>query len=698
MARRSPETLVDWLVVGIAPFLIMMLVGSLVFYLVEVFYLGDYQARLLFVMAMFVMAIVCIARISMEEGAAYATLYAIPLAAVVALALGTFVEVRGPLAALGPTLNWLLMAIVWWSAHKLTWDCTLIEGGRDFTGQGLMQTTGLDRFLAPRDPRVGQVVEPEATKPVEPDLSGTTTAAASPAKDHLPIWKWWEYNNQRPHAPGVWVVYYSIASLPLFGLAQWFVPADNLELRRRTFWLLVIYVAAALSLLLSTSFLSLRRYLRQRKLEMPLEMAGVWLTGGAIMVVAVLILASLLPRPIPEYSITHLAPDIRAPKLDASRWGWGQEGAKAKPDSAQTATKGEPASQTKQSSPDGQGSPQQSPDGKPGGQQGSGKQASGKQGNQAGGQNKGQGGSQNQSGQQGKSGEQKGSGQGSSSGQQNQAGNQKGSQPQNSNHSAEQKSAESKSGESKSGDSKSGDSKSGDSKSGAQPRGNPPNQQQPSNQGQPASSQQAEPPNQQKASEPSEPPRSESPPPPASTRPSISSAIGQFFAYFMHLLKWIFYLLVLAAIVYFAWQHRERLHAAWLQLLKELRDLWERLFGRATTAAAEQAVVAAAPPPKRFADFADPFSSGMAARWTLAQLVRYTFEALEARGRERSCPRQVDQTPLEYAALVGQTEPALAGEFRWLADLYSQLAFAGVQQSPQAAGQLRHLWQRWKQG
>jgi hypothetical protein len=692
MARRSPETLVDWLVVGIAPFLIMMLVGSLVFYLVEVFYLGDYQARLLFVMAMFVMAIVCIARISMEEGAAYATLYAIPLAAVVALALGSFVEVRGPLAALGPTLNWLLMAIVWWSAHKLTWDCTLIEGGRDFTGQGLMQTTGLDRFLAPRDPRVGEITEPEPAKPADPDLSGTTSANLPQANNNLPIWKWWEYNNQRPHAPGVWVVYFSIASLPLFGLGQWFVPADNLDLRRRTFWLLVIYVAAALSLLLSTSFLSLRRYLRQRKLEMPLEMAGVWLTGGAIMVVAILILASLLPRPIPEYSITHLAPDIRAPKLDASRWGWGQEGAKAKQDSAQTATKGEPANQAQQSSPDGKGSPQQSPNGKPGGQQ-----ASGKQGNQSGGQNKGQGGAQNQSGQQGKSGEQQSSGQQQNSAPQNQSGGQQGKQAQSSNESkgdnqggksgdkSDNNSPSSQKPSSESGKQSDRQNNKSDSKTDSQSSQNP---QQPGN----------NPPQNSEAKQ-SEPAANQAPPPPAtSPSQSISSAIGQFFAYFMHLLKWIFYLLVLAAIIYFAWKHRERLHAAWLQLLKELRDLWDRLFGRTTTAAAEQAVVAAAPPPKRFADFADPFSSGMAARWTLAQLVRYTFEALEARGRERSCPRQVDQTPLEYAALVGQTEPALAGEFRWLADLYSQLAFAGGQQSPQAAGQLRHLWQRWKQG
>ena len=122
MARRTPETLVDWLVVGIAPFLIMLLVGSLVFYLVEVFYQGEYPLRLLWVLGLFVMAIVCIARISMEEGAAYASLYAVPLAGAVGLAVATFVEVRGPLSALGPSLNWLLMGIVWWSAHKLTWD------------------------------------------------------------------------------------------------------------------------------------------------------------------------------------------------------------------------------------------------------------------------------------------------------------------------------------------------------------------------------------------------------------------------------------------------------------------------------------------------------------------------------------------------------------------------------------------------
>ena len=42
-----------------------------------------------------------------------------------------------------------------------------------------------------------------------------------------------------------------------------------------------IYVASGLGLLLTTSFLGLRRYLRQRRLEMPVTMAPVWLLLGA---------------------------------------------------------------------------------------------------------------------------------------------------------------------------------------------------------------------------------------------------------------------------------------------------------------------------------------------------------------------------------------------------------------------------------
>src|SRR5437660_4713680 len=92
MTRRAPETLADYLVVAICPTLIALLVGSLMWFLIEVFYQGEYQGRLLWIMTMFVIAIVGIARISIEEGYAYASLYGAALAGAMLLVLGRLVS------------------------------------------------------------------------------------------------------------------------------------------------------------------------------------------------------------------------------------------------------------------------------------------------------------------------------------------------------------------------------------------------------------------------------------------------------------------------------------------------------------------------------------------------------------------------------------------------------------------------------
>ena len=49
MARRLQQTLADYLVIAISPALIMLLVGSLVFFLLRVFYQGSFPERLMVV-------------------------------------------------------------------------------------------------------------------------------------------------------------------------------------------------------------------------------------------------------------------------------------------------------------------------------------------------------------------------------------------------------------------------------------------------------------------------------------------------------------------------------------------------------------------------------------------------------------------------------------------------------------------------
>ena len=55
MARRLHSTLIDYLVVAISPALMMTLVGSLVLFLLAVFYQGSYQGRLEYFVSLFVL-------------------------------------------------------------------------------------------------------------------------------------------------------------------------------------------------------------------------------------------------------------------------------------------------------------------------------------------------------------------------------------------------------------------------------------------------------------------------------------------------------------------------------------------------------------------------------------------------------------------------------------------------------------------
>ncbi|NOZ40919.1 MAG: hypothetical protein GXP24_11940, partial [Planctomycetes bacterium] len=124
-----------------------------------------------------------------------------------------------------------MLALVWWSAHKLTWDCTLIDDNEDASGEGLMQRIGVDELIT------------------ENELLPSDNAK----------------HGKTPHTPGLWVLYFSLAALPLFGIGQKWIPAGDVGRRQYAFGLLAVYVAAGLTLLVTTSFLGLRRYLRQRR-------------------------------------------------------------------------------------------------------------------------------------------------------------------------------------------------------------------------------------------------------------------------------------------------------------------------------------------------------------------------------------------------------------------------------------------------
>ncbi len=244
------------MVIALSPALIMTLVGSLCFFLIEVFYRGKMVGSVRWVMFWFVIAIVLVSRIAIEKTSEYAALYGLALAATV-----WFYLVRTQPAYL---LGIVLLALVWFCAHKLVWDCTLIDDDEDSSGQGLLQNR--------------PTAKPETKSKVEPKSKAKRERVAS-------------------SSPGLWVVYFSLAALPFFGLGQALLPAGAAGSRRTGMILVVLYMSAALGLLITTSFLGLRRYLRQRYLRMPAMVAWAWLKLGVGVAFVILALALFLPRP-----------------------------------------------------------------------------------------------------------------------------------------------------------------------------------------------------------------------------------------------------------------------------------------------------------------------------------------------------------------------------------------------------------------
>ena len=206
---------------------------------------------------------------------------------------------------------WCILGLIWWATNKLTWDSTVIDDELDASGEGLLQAANLD------------VLE------TQKDLSGADDVKQANPKSvrvgsRKPAW-WRLFYRQtakgaaQPHAPGIWVVYFSLAALPVFGLGQGLILGSDTAARERAFFFVVVYLAAALGLLLITSFLGLRRYLRQRHLTMPPVISATWVNMGSSLILIIVVGCMLLPRPNASWSIGAMIERFGDPHRETTR-------------------------------------------------------------------------------------------------------------------------------------------------------------------------------------------------------------------------------------------------------------------------------------------------------------------------------------------------------------------------------------------
>ena len=646
MAKRLFMTSADYLAIAVSPALIMALVGSLVFFLLDVLYVGEYEARLTYVFALYVFATVLVSRIAIDDGREYAALFAIPLGLATLLVLLKFMEHP---SAWSHLINVGLVLVIWWCADKLTWDCTLIDDAEDSSGEGLLQHVGIDEGSTEVEPQAGTTSNELFDKPAE----------RSP--DAAPWWQRWGRRKKRGHTPGLWVLYFSLAALPLFGIGQHWVPPADVGRRRYVFGLLVVYVAAALCLLVTTSFLGLRRYLRQRRIEMPNPMAATWVAVGVVLIVIVMFTAALIPRPNAEYAISQVPWQARSPAgLSSSRNAFGNDAPK---DQEQPTEPGQVVDENGlkgdalKPGKDGEAS---SSEGEP-----------------------------SQGGKQGKSDEklqdksaQKSNDDARKSGDTSQS-NQDQSSHQSKGQSPEKKGEQQTKGDQSA---PASESKSDQSKAGKQPSA--PETGDKGGEG----GKQGEQKNDKQDGEPSRtvPPKHSSTPRSMPKLPDLSSVVGGLGG----IVKLLFYAVAAAAVLFLAWKYRRELAHTIRDIIRQLRELLARLFGGSAgkTGAGDDNSMAAKGRQRSFADFRNPFATGDYRRLAPEELVRYTFDAFEAWARDGGYPRTADQTPAELVRVAAAPGTALHEQARHMLRIYSDVAYGATSIEPATAHSLRDFW------
>ncbi|HBE69729.1 MAG TPA: hypothetical protein DDW52_16405 [Planctomycetaceae bacterium] len=326
--EKHQPTSVDYVVVAVVPALIICMICCLLYFLVIAFYSGNFDTRLMYLLSLFTLAAVLIARIAAEEGRGYASVFSVPLALVSYAGMCIYVRIDGPLQSIAWLINALLLGIAWFLADRITLDCTVVEERQRGSRHGLLQSMGFSR-------------------------SDSALVSAPKIKREQKKKK-----SKKLHNPGLWVVYFAWLAIPLFGFGQLFMTADGWT----PFLCLIGYLGCSFCLLGATSLLATRRYVRQKGAEMPVEVTAKWFPWVLGAVAGILIVAILFPLPGRNFGLVQL-PEWASNDQENSRFGWGNEGAQegdqdgpaAQDDSSDAPPRGSPEK-------DGKGNPQASDD------------------------------------------------------------------------------------------------------------------------------------------------------------------------------------------------------------------------------------------------------------------------------------------------------------------------------------------------
>ncbi|MDA7874757.1 DUF4129 domain-containing protein [Rhodopirellula sp.] len=613
---QSRKTAADYAAIAVAPILIFLMISSLANFLILVLYRGGFQSRLSWTVMCFTLGIVAVARIAIERDRVYSYGYAAALGLATLLVMSQLVD--------SLVFCIFILVVVGYLADLIVRDCTLIDDDVDASGEGLIDSGHL--FVKK------QIQE----STVEQDGSETKS----------------EPSGRKTSQPGRTVMYLALGALPMFGLGQFFLRNNNASWANAKY-LLAFYLFASLSLLVTTSFVGLRRYLRQRKVEMPADVTIAWLSAGLVLIAAVLTIAYFAPMPGRALAAFELPKTFDSPgKTSSSQFGWGDEGAdQGNPDASGTTNDPDADRKEMQGSVNKKGGePGGSGDGErkdgPAGTRKGGKKSGGSQKGESKDSNSKNSGKQaqgNDDSQAGKESEQQSQGQQSKS----QSGESESGESQSGeSQSGESESGESESGESESGESESGESESGESQSEESESEESESEESESGGSEPKDDQSADERDSRQSENPSQSGSGSSPQSSSDSQSSVSEKLSSAVSMLGSVLKYLIVIVLLAIVGIFFWRN-------WSLICQWFSNLFAASKGGPTADEQTDSLPSLDSPPRSFSSFRNPIGHDP----DLRRVMIVTFQAFESWSWECGVMRRKEETPAEFTRRVAKTLP-----------------------------------------
>jgi len=306
----QPRSATDWLIDGLTPLMIFIMVYSVIFFLLDVRYVYTevHDLNLRFVAFAFVMGVVALNRLIARDGSDESILYMGGLAG--AIGFYTFATTgafdvgavsrnfMNSNAYLATAFNMCIVAFIWWLVNRLTHECSVDEN-RTAGDVGIL--TGTARRL-----QAGFQRQPPEPKPKKLDKSPIVPMyeieAYDPTEGYKPKPKAQQAvasasDRLSGRHPGISIFFFSVPVFFVFAVGLRVVQHGGPMMVLAGQFYMGIYTVSALMLLMLTSLGGLREYFRARKVAMPDGIGWFWIGLGVVMIAVVLVGAAQLPKP-----------------------------------------------------------------------------------------------------------------------------------------------------------------------------------------------------------------------------------------------------------------------------------------------------------------------------------------------------------------------------------------------------------------